>query len=124
MTSIDNVWALLLHLEKVIWESSLLALCPFSQIWPCKSRTRGPAAIHDSFTTSGPPEALEAHALLIKCFVGEFIFKAYATWKLMITSQAAEHCTEKPWWAIYERFTLIYNLFCNHHNVSSIYSIM
>lgn len=30
-------------------------------------------------TPSGPPEALQAHALLIKLFVGEFIFKAYAT---------------------------------------------
>jgi len=30
-------------------------------------------------TPSGPPEAPEAHALLIKRFVEEFIFKAYAT---------------------------------------------
>ena len=30
-------------------------------------------------TPSGPREALEAHALLIKRFVGEFIFKANAT---------------------------------------------
>lgn len=41
---------------------------------PC---TRGPAAIHDSFTPSGLLEALQMHALLIKRFVGEF--KAYAT---------------------------------------------
>lgn len=30
-------------------------------------------------TPSGPLEALQAHTLLIKRFVGEFIFKAYAT---------------------------------------------
>lgn len=46
-------------------------------------------------TPSGPREALEAHALLIKRFAGEFIFKANATCKLMITSQAAGHRIEE-----------------------------
>lgn len=60
-------------------------------------------------TPSGPLEALQAHALLIKRFVGEFIFKAYATWKLMITSQAAEHrgATMGNLWEIHSNLQFI-----------------
>lgn len=77
MSMFDNVWAFLLQLLKVIWESRLLALCPFARYDLASTCTGGPAAIHDSFTPSGPLEALQMHALLIKRFVGEF--KAYAT---------------------------------------------
>lgn len=102
------MWALLLQLEKVIWESSLLALCPFRQIWPCKPSYQLQSMIH--LAPSGPGEALQAHALLIKRFVGEFIFKACATWKLMITSQAAEQhrrVTTGNLWAIHSNLQFI-----------------
>lgn len=58
-------------------------------------------------TPSGPLEALKVHALLIKRFVEEFIFNAYAAWKLMLTNQAAKRSTEEQWWTI---LVIHYNL--------------
>lgn len=101
----DNISAFLSHLLEVIWESRLAAL--FSARYDLASpRPEIPASVHDSFAPCGPLGALQMHALLIKRFVEEF--GAYATWKLMITSHAAEHSTEKPPLAFYERFSPIY----------------